>query len=112
MEPIGSPIEKAYTAIVCGDGRILPIVESIGRRVLREINPCSREGRELLSAGKVALWSDNARRARRVPVDQVLKEMKAGLTARIAEHPGDGRWRDYHVGLARALNRSRKILSH
>lgn len=50
-------IRKHYSAPVCGDGRILPIIESVGRRFIREIDPSSHEGRRLLGEGRVALWS-------------------------------------------------------
>jgi hypothetical protein len=67
-------IEVTLTAVVCSDGRILPIVESLGRRVLREIDPGSREGQMLLKAGKVQLWTDSGRRFSRLPVEVVLRE--------------------------------------
>lgn len=57
-------IRKAYTAVVTGNGRVLPIVETVGRRVLREIDPESMEGRRLLAQGRVELWSDGGGRAR------------------------------------------------
>ncbi|HYR69212.1 MAG TPA: hypothetical protein VER77_04970, partial [Candidatus Dormibacteraeota bacterium] len=66
-----SRIEKRYTAIVCGDGRILPITETIGRRVLREIKPEGREGRKLLASGSVTLWTTDGRRYRNHPVDRL-----------------------------------------
>jgi hypothetical protein len=58
-------IRKAYTTVMTGEGRVLPIVESVGRRVLRQIDPQSIEGRSLLGKGKVAIWSDRGRGARR-----------------------------------------------
>jgi len=106
------PIHRHYRAAVCGDGTILPIIESIGRRVLREIDPSSREGRLLLAAGKVALWSDGARRVRRAPVVEVLAQIDTDLKARLAEHPGDSRWRVHHLEMARAVRRVRRDLSH
>lgn len=50
-------IRKRYSALVCGDGRVLPIIERVGRRVIREIDPSSREGRRLLEERKVSLQS-------------------------------------------------------
>ena len=94
LEPI---IEKAYTAHVCGDGRILPITESIGRRVLREIDPDSREGHALLKSGKVTLWVEDGHIPRRVPADQILSEMKQRLDERRAEHPRNKAWTSHLV---------------
>ena len=105
-------IRRAYRAVVCGDGRVLPIVESIGRRVIREIDPASREGRDLLTSGAVALWSDAARSARRLPVKEVLGEIDARLRARIAAHRKDDRWRRHQREIARSVARSRRDLSH
>ncbi len=50
-------IRKHYSAPVSGDGRVLPILESVGRRLIREIDPASPEGQRLLESGRVALWS-------------------------------------------------------
>ncbi len=86
-------IEVTRTAVVCSDGRVLPIVESLGRRVLREIDPGSREGQTLLKAGKVHLWTDSGRRVHRLPVEVVLREenpFPGGTALRRAEVP---RWR-------------------
>ena len=56
-------IRKSYTAVVTGDGRVLPIVESLGRRLLREIDADSPEGRRLLAEGRVMLWADEGGRS-------------------------------------------------
>jgi len=105
-------IEFSFTAIVCGDGRILPIVESIGRRVVREIDPEGREGRRLLAAGQVTLRSADGRTSCRVPVDQFLREMKAQISGRASEHPRDRRWGQHCRELARSVSRSRARLAH
>jgi hypothetical protein len=58
MESFPERIRKGWTALVTGEGRVLPIVEKVGRRVIREIDPGSAEGSRLLAQGKVDLWSD------------------------------------------------------
>jgi hypothetical protein len=100
------PVEKSYTALVCGDGRILPIVEYIGRRVIREIDPRSREGRALLESGFVALWREGADAPRRVPLGKLLEEMKADVKAGLAGHPGESRWLAHQRGLAKSLTKT------
>ena len=56
-------IRKVYTAVITPGGRVLPIVETVGRRVLREIEAESREGARLLQEGRVELWTDGGTRA-------------------------------------------------
>ena len=56
-------IRKVYTAVMTAGGRVLPIVETVGRRVLREIEADSREGARLLAEGRVELWTDGGTRA-------------------------------------------------
>lgn len=63
-EPFPQRIRKVYTAAVTGEGRVLPIVETVGRRVLRQISPESAEGERLLRDGRVNLWADDGTRAR------------------------------------------------
>jgi hypothetical protein len=105
-------IERTYTALLRDDGAILPITESIGRRVIRVIDPEGREGRLLLSAGKVTLWSSDGRKLPRLPVDQLLHRMQADLKEKLSEHPRDRRWEEHFRGLARSVSRSRSRLSH
>ena len=105
-------IDFSFTALVCGDGRILPIVESIGRRVVREIDPEGREGRRLLAQGRVKLRSVDGRTSSRVPVDEFLRQMKAEISGRASEHPRDRRWGRHCRELARSVSRSRARLAH
>jgi hypothetical protein len=107
-----SRIERRYTAIVCGDGRILPITESIGRRLLRQIEPEGREGRELLNAGKVTLWTPDGRRFQNYPVDRLLRAMREDLKSRAARNPRDRRWGAHLREVARSISRSRDRISH
>jgi len=102
-------IEKIHTALVCGDGRVLPIVESVGRRVLREIDSESAEGRALLSSGKVALWYDDGRRFMRAPLKSVLKEIQdASPAGGASRHRGAGK----PAATTRLPARRRAGLSH
>jgi hypothetical protein len=107
-----SRIEFTFSARVCGDGRVLPIVESIGRRVVREIDPEGREGRRLLADGKVTLRSADGRLSSRVPVGQFLTRMKEEISGRASEHPRDRQWKRHCLEIARSVSRSRARLSH
>jgi len=62
VSPARKPdLDITYTAFVCGSGRVLPIVESIGRRVVRQIDAEGSEGRRLLARGQVRLWPTDRR---------------------------------------------------
>lgn len=52
-----TPIRKTYRAVRARQGAVFPIVESVGRRVIRQIDPASKEGRNLLEKGKVTLMN-------------------------------------------------------
>lgn len=104
-------IDKTYTAVICGNGRILPIVESIGRRVLREIDPASSEGREILRSGRASLWSEDGTRLGRIPVERALRDLEARVRQQRAEHAEVPRWRRHHSKIAASVARSRKDLS-
>ena len=56
-----------YSAVVYGTGEIPEIVECIGRRRMRVLNPRSKEGRELLLRGRVKLWLGPLNRSERLP---------------------------------------------
>lgn len=87
------PLEPTYTAVVCADGRVLPIVECLGRRVLGEIDPGSREGRELLAGGRVRLWSDSGKPIDRLPAEVVLRETRPPGGASVLRHAQVSRWK-------------------
>src|SRR6266850_5598496 len=106
-ENLSTRIEKSYTAIVCGDGRILPITETIGRRLLREIDPEGREGRSLLTSGRVTLWTPDGKRYRNHPVDRLLRSMREDLKSRLSKHPRDRKFGAHLKEVARSLSRSR-----
>ena len=61
-----------YAAVIYASGEIPEIVESIGRRRLRVIDPRGKEGRELLCRGRVKLWPAPGEQGKRRPVDEVL----------------------------------------
>jgi hypothetical protein len=104
-------IDLVYTAVVCGDGRVMPITETIGRRTIRDIDPESREGREMLQSGEVTLWSDEGRRIGKVPLSDLLSDMEAALNVRKRRHSEIPRWRRHHADMARSISRSKKALS-
>ncbi|MBI3448343.1 MAG: hypothetical protein HY049_05435 [Acidobacteria bacterium] len=100
-------IHKSYTALICADGRILPITESIGRRVLREIDPAGREGRELLASGTVTLWTSDGKRHQKLKVAEILTKMKRDLDRKISSAPRDPRVGALYKSLAKSVTNAR-----
>src|SRR5678816_1344714 len=103
-EPKTQPV-KQHRAAVLGDGKVFPIVETIGRRVLREIDPLSAEGRSLLDAGRVTLWFDDGARAETAPIQKILDELQSTVRQRRDAYPGMPRWTDHHDQLLKSIGR-------
>ena len=83
-----------YHAVMLGTGEILEIVESIGRRQLRSIDPAGPEGRRLLAGGRVHLWGDPLTRGERVPVSELFGRMREKVERDEQRYMEDDRWRD------------------
>jgi len=82
--PRGTSFRKTYCALVTGDGSVLPIEERLGRRLLRTIDPNSREGREILRCGIVRLTRSDSHG----PAHAITSARPAGTT--VAAHPERG----------------------
>jgi len=106
--PGGIPL--THTAMVLGDGRIMPIVETLGRRMIREIDPLSSDGRRLLADGRVALcWEDGLRFATR-PVVDVLETLQSSARSRRDSGPAVPGWTVHHNRVIRSIGRMKRIL--
>lgn len=101
---------KRYTAAVCGDGTILPITESLGRRHLREIDPLSSQGRDLLRRGRVTLCYEDGSRVETAPIQEVLDRMLSLTRRRRDTHPELQRWTRHHDRVLRSINRMKTRL--
>jgi hypothetical protein len=108
-EPVSIP-EKRHRAAVLGDGKVFPIVETLGRRVLREIDPLSSEGRSLLDAGKVTLWFDDGARAEMAPIQVVLDKLQSAVRQRRDVYPEMPRWTAHHDQLLKSIGRMKRTL--
>jgi len=96
--------------MVLGDGRILPIVETLGRRVIREIDPLSTDGRRLLAEGLVTLcWEDGLRSETR-PVVDVLETIQSRTRSLRDSGPGIPGWTVHHNRVIRSIGRMKRIL--
>ena len=100
---------KRYNAMVLGDGRILPIVESLGKKQLREIDPISSEGRKLLQAGRVRLCYDDGRRVEAIPILDALEHLDHSTRLRRNES-GVSAWSTHHDRILESIDRMKKKL--
>lgn len=101
---------RRYQAAVLGDGRITPITETLGRRQIREIDPLSIEGRQLLAAGRVTLWFDNGARVETRPIHDVLEALDAATRARRRACPRLRSWTVPHDRILERIGQMKKIL--
>ncbi len=84
--------QKRYTAILCGDGKILPIEERLGKRLLRTIDCASGEGRDLLRRGWVFLRTSEGKCLDGTPLQHVYTRLREEAESRMAERPDDAGW--------------------
>ncbi|HKY31315.1 MAG TPA: hypothetical protein VJV23_02180 [Candidatus Polarisedimenticolia bacterium] len=108
--PPGSVSSLRYSAAVLGDGRVLPIHETLGRRHLRDIEPLSAEGRRLLSAGRVTLWYEDGSRAEAAPIRDVLDRIASRAAERRGDYPQVQAWTDHHDRVLRSIGRMKKVM--
>jgi len=102
------PIRR--TAMVLGDGTIMPIVETLGRRLIREVDPLSAKGRRLLGDGEVTLcWEDGVRMEAR-PVADVLDTLQTNARTQRDAGPPHQAWTLHHNRVIRSIGRMKRIL--
>jgi len=110
MALMSTPGSPRYSTAVMGDGRILPIQETMGHRITREIDPMSVEGRELLDAGLVTLWFEDGARVMTAPIQKVLEIIQSGVQQRRQDYPGMPRWTAHHDEMLQRIGRVRRTL--
>ena len=97
-----------YSAIIFPTGEIPEILELIGRRRMRSIDPCSREGRHLLASGRVRFWREPDKAPEAVGIDALFRDLKAAAQGEHARHHPEGgagdpchtldHWADLYTG--------------
>lgn len=107
----GDEAFRKYRAAVLGDGHVMPIMETLGRRHLREIDPLSREGRALLKSGRVTLWHDDGARHDTIGIGTLLDRQAARAKALRAEHPELPGWTEHHDRMLRSITRMKRTLT-
>jgi len=103
-------VPARYAAAVCGDGRVLTITQTCGRRLIREIDPLSSHGRSLLAAGQVTLFYDDGRRVQTAPIDDVLGHMESAARVRRDAYPHVSEWTSHHDQVVKSIVRMKRRL--
>lgn len=102
---------KSYTALVRNDGTLLPIEERLGRRLLRTLDPDSREAHGLLQRGDVCLMTSSGKNLAGVPVQEVLDRLRRETNAQLDRHRNDPEWRRRCERTLETLERRRRALA-
>jgi len=96
-------------ATVAGDGRLGPIEERIGRRLIRLVDPQSAEGRALLDSASVDLLGPGGEHFGRIGPGEVCRRLRERLERRLAVPISGSEWSALREGLRRLDSRSRKL---
>ena len=99
--PVAARPSGALRATLSGDGRVGPIEERIGRRLVRLVDPRSDEGRELLSAATVDLVGPGGERFGRIALDEARYRLRERVERRLAGPDGDAESEALLEGLRR-----------
>jgi hypothetical protein len=72
-------------ATVSGDGRLGPIEERLGRRLIRLVDPSSEEGRSLLARHAVDLLGPGGERYGCVDLEEARRKLRARIEAHLSK---------------------------
>ncbi len=102
---------RRFTATLSGDGRIGPIVERIGRKLVRLVEPESEEGVKLLKDGGVELLGPEGDCLGCVTITDAYRELISRLEERLEQIEHGSDHGDLEEGLGRLRERSRQLLN-
>jgi hypothetical protein len=102
---------RMYKGMLSGDGRLGPIEERLGRRLLRLVDPESDEGRKLLEQGDVELIGPEGEQLGRMPIEAAYAELIARLERRLTEIEDSADQTGLEEGLQRLRKRSERMIS-
>lgn len=100
-----------FKGTLSGDGRIGPIEERIGRKLVRLVDPESEEGVKLLNNGGVELLGPEGDCLGCITLGDAYRELISRLEDRIEEIEDGSGQGDLEEGLGRLKERSRLLLS-
>ena len=102
---------KSYSAIIRADGKLLPIEERLGRRLLRTLSPDSHEARALLKRGCVDLLTADGRTLSGMTIDAVYDQLSSETSAQLAGNAENAEWRLRCRESLENIGRWKRILS-
>jgi hypothetical protein len=94
-------------ATVSGDGRLGPIEERIGRRLIRLVDPRSEEGRSLLDAHSVDLLGPGGEHFGQIGPEEARLRLREKIEARLADPRSESDAEGLKEGLRRLDSRER-----
>jgi hypothetical protein len=100
-----------FKSTLGGDGRIGPIEERIGRRLIRLVDPKSEEGAGLLRSGGVELMGPEGEWLGCVTLGDAYRELISRLEGRLEEIGHDPAHGDLEEGLGRLKELSESLLN-
>lgn len=92
-----------------GDGRLGPIEERIGRRLIRLVDPQSEEGRALLDSAAVDLLGPEGERFGRIVPGELCRRLRERLERRLAIPSSGSEGSALREALRRLEARSRDV---
>ncbi len=108
MDDVDSPLTKvSHRATITGVGRPGPIEERLGRRLIRLVEPGSREGLALLRSGRVTFVGPEGRCLPCIGLEEARRMLRERLLRRLASDGGDHDKRDALSDGLRRLHASR-----
>ena len=101
MTSVAARTRGELRATLSGDGRVGPIEERIGRRLVCLVDPQSPEGQDLLSAAAVDLVGPGGEQFGRVELSEACGRLRERVERRLTEPTED----DEHEALLEGLRR-------
>lgn len=109
MEPSVPRTRGVLRATVSGDGRLGPIEERIGRRLIRLVDPQSEEGRSLLDTHSVDLLGPGGEHFGYIGPDEARRRLRDRIEARLADPRSERDVEGLREGLRRLEDRTRDL---
>lgn len=82
-------LPKTYSAVLLGNGSVLPVEERLGRRLLRTLSADSPEARALLARGHVTLRQADGRVLGSLPLSRALERLAEQARVQLERSAGD-----------------------
>lgn len=110
-DPLSAPLSRGtFRATISGVGRPGPIEERVGRRLVRLVDPESKEGLSLLRSGQVTIVGPEGAALGCCDLSQARRLLRERLESRLSEATaGDAVEDVVRDGLARLASKSARL---